>query len=250
MIYLLDCDGNGVDSIADILEAKPKEITHIPVTTFEDFDNWAAKVTNKLTPNDLVILDTLNSLANTTRGDAKLGTDATENLWAKRDKILGDKNYLTVYELAGQLILRRLKNLGRGGQGARIIVTCHEAEKLDESTSPATKRRGPDVNPALLGSLMGTSSDVFRLRTLEDAVLNDKGQVVLAADTRLLDLRRTDEIMAKYHVPLSRVPQIKKALANPTLPMLYEHLGKKPSFLVVYGPPGAGKTTFVTSELR
>lgn len=249
MIYFLDADSNGVDSISDVL-TKTKEITYVPLRTYEEFDTWAASVAHKVTPNDLVILDTMNSLANTTRGDAKLGTDPSENLWAKRDKILGDKNYLTVYELAGQLIMRRLKNLSKCGQGARIIVTCHEAEKIDDTTIPPTKKRGPDVNPALLGALMGASSDVFRLRSLDDPILNDKGEVVLPAETRLLELRKSDEIMAKYHVPLSRVPQIKKALLNPTLPMLYEHLGKKPTWLTIYAPAGTGKTTFVTSELR
>lgn len=250
LIYYYDADGNGVDSIADVLQAKPKEITHIPIRTYEEFDAHVSTIVHKVTSDDLVIVDTLNSLANTTRGDAKLGTDPTENLWARREKILGDKNYLTVYELAGQLILRRLKNLGKCGQGARIIVTCHEAEKLDDTTVPPTKKRGPDVNPALLGALMGSSSDVFRLRSLDDPITNDKGEIILPVDTRLLELRRSDEIMAKYHVPLSRVPSIKRALPNPTLPMLYKHLGKKPTWLTIYGPPGVGKSTFVTSELR
>jgi hypothetical protein len=250
MLYYLDTDGNGIDSISDVLQAKPKEITRIPIRTFDEFDVFVSSIVNKLKPTDVVVLDTLNSLANMTRGDVKLGTDPTELLMPKRDKILADKNYLTVYELAGQFILRRLKNLGKSGEGARIIVTCHEAEKIDDSTIPPTKRRGPDVNPALLGALLGASSDVFRLRSLEEGITNDKGEIVLPADTRIMELRRTDEIMAKFHVPLSKVPEIKRILVQPTLPKLYEHLGKKPTWLTIYGSPGVGKSTFATSELR
>lgn len=250
MIFYFDSDGNGTDSIADVLSAKPKEITHIPVRTYEEFDNAAAAVVHKVKPTDLVVLDTINSLANTTRGDAKLGIDPSVNYWSLKDKIIADKNYLTVFELAGQLILRRLKNLSKGGEGARILVTCHEAEKLDDSTIPPTKRRGPDVNPALLGALIGSSSDVFRLRALEDPVLDADGKVVVAADTRLLELRRTDEIMAKFHVPLAVAKSLPKAILEPTLPMLYEKLKKKPTWLTIYGSPGTGKSTFATSELR
>ncbi len=129
-------------------------------------------------------------------------------------------------------------------------MLAHEAEKLDESTIPPTKRRGPSVNPAFLEALMASSSDVFRLRKLEEAVTGENGEILLSADTRLLELRSTDEIMAKYHVPLARVPNIKKALPNPTLPMLYAHLGKKPTWLTIYGSSGTGKSTLATSELR
>lgn len=250
MIFYYAADGNGTDSLDDVLQAKTKEITHVPVSSYDEFDRHVASIVSKVTLKDLVILDTLNMLATMTRGDMALGTDPLALLWDQRHKITGNNNHGASYEATGQMIIRRLKNLCRNGQGARIIVTCHEAEKLDESTIPPTKKRGPDVNPALLGALLGSSSDVFRLRALKENITNDDGQVILASGTRILELRETDEIMAKFHVPLGRVDQIKRALPNPTLPMLYEHLGKKPTWLTVYGASGSGKSTFVTSELR
>lgn len=248
MNYLYSCDSNGTDSIRDVLEHK--DLKRISVTHYEEFDRHVTSIVSKLTPKDTVIVDTLNMLAATTRTDFKLGTDPTEQLWGKRDRIIADKNYLTVYTGAAQLILRHLKNCSRGGEGARIIVTCHESERIDETTVPPTKKRSPDLNAELLGSLIGSSSDVFRLTRLDEPITNDRGEIVLAAGTRLLQLQATEEYLAKVQVPLSKVKDIKRALANPTLPMLYEHLGKVPTWLTVYSPPGVGKSTLVTSTLR
>ena len=248
LIYYYHCDSNGTDSISDVIGHK--DLHRMAVNHYEDFDRHVTSIVNKLTPKDIVIVDTLNMLASTTRTDFKLGTDPTEQLWGKRERIIADKNYLTVYTGASQLILRHLKNCSRGGEGARIIVTCHEAERVDESTIPPTKKRAPDLNAELLGSLIGSSSDVFRLTRLDDPIINDKGEVLLAAGTRLLQLHATDEWMAKFQVPLSKVAGIKKMLANPTSPMLCEHLGKVPTWLTIYSPSGVGKSTFVTSMLR
>jgi hypothetical protein len=248
LIYLYSTDGNGVDSISDVLESK--EIKRIAVTHYEEFDKHVTSIVSKVTPKDTVIVDTLNMLAATTRTDFKLGTDSTEQLWGKRDRIIADKNYLTVYTGAAQLILRHLKNLSRGGEGAKIIVTVHESERVDDTTTPPTRKRAPDLNPELLGSLIGSSSDVFRLTRLDEPILNEKGEVVLSAGTRVLQLQATDEYMAKFQVPLSKVPSIKRMLANPTYPMLCEHLGKVPTWLTIYSPSGVGKSTFVTSMLR
>jgi hypothetical protein len=248
MIYLYSCDGNGTDSIADVLGNK--ELTRIAVTKYEDFDKHIVSIVNKVTPKDTVIVDTLNMLANTIRGDINMGTSSTELLWDKRERFFKDKLGFGLYTAPTQLILRHLKNCSRGGEGAKIIVTVHEAERVDDTTVPPTRKRAPDLNPELLGSLIGSSSDVFRLTRLDGPILNDKGEVVLSAGTRILQLQATEEYMAKFQVPLSKVPSIKKQLANPTYPMLCEHLGKVPTWLTLYSPSGVGKSTFVTSQLR
>lgn len=248
MIYLFSTDGNGVDSIADVLGSK--EITRIAVTRYEDFDKYVTSIVSKVTPKDTVILDTLDMLASTIRTDLNLGTDPTEQLWGKRERYFKDKLGFGLYTGAAQLIMRHLKNLSRGGEGARIITTMHESERVDETTSPPTRKRAPDLNPELLGSLIGSSSDVFRLAIMDGDIVNDKGEVVLSSGTHILQLKATDEYMAKFQVPLSKVPSIKKMLANPTYPKLCEHLGKVPTWLTIYGPSGVGKSTFATSMLR
>ncbi len=248
MIYLYSTDGNGTDSIADVLGNK--DLTRIAVTRYEDFDKHVTSIVSKVTPKDTVIVDTLNMLAVTIRADINLGTDPNSTLWDKRDKYFKDKMGFGLYTAPTAMLIRQLKNLCRGGEGAKIIVTCHEAERIDDTTVPPTRKRAPDLNAELLGSLIGSSSDVFRLTFLDRPILNDKQEVVLNAGTRILQLQATDEYMAKFQVPLSKVPSIKKMLANPTYPMLCEHLGKVPTWLTIYSPSGVGKSTFATSMLR
>jgi len=248
MIYYYGCDGNGTDSIADVLGHK--DFVRIPVTRYEDFDKHVTSIVSKVTPKDTVIVDTLNMLAVTIRADINLGTDPTATLWEKREKYFKDKAGFGLYTAPTAMLIRQLKNLCRGGEGAKIIVTCHEAERVDETTVPPTRKRAPDLNAELLGSLIGSSSDVFRLAILDRDILNDKQEVVLKAGTRLLQLQATEEYMAKFQVPLSKVPSIKKQLANPTYPMLCEHLGKVPTWLTIYSPSGVGKSSFATSMLR
>lgn len=248
MIYLYSTDGNGTDSIADVLSNK--ELVRVAVTRYEDFDKHVTSIVSKVTPKDTVIVDTLNMLAVTIRADINLGTDPHAQLWEKRDKYFKDKAGFGLYTAPTAMLIRQLKNLCRGGEGAKIIVTCHESERVDETTMPPTKKRAPDLNAELLGSLIGSSSDVCRLALLDRDILNEKGEVLLSSGTRILQLQATDEYMAKVQVPLSKVAGIKKQLANPTYPMLCEHLGKVPTWLTIYSPSGVGKSTFATSMLR
>jgi hypothetical protein len=250
MIYYYDTDGKGARSISDVLQAKPKEITRIAVNTYAEFDHHVASIAMKVTPNDLVILDTVNMLASMYRGDTALGVDPLRDLWELRSKIIGNQNHGAAYVGASTSIIRRLKNLFRCGEGARIIVTAHEAEKEDQTTIPPTKKRAPDVNPDFLKELMSSSSDVFRLWKIHEDIADDEGTVLLPSDSRILGLRETTEYVAKFATPLADSSRIKKALPNPTLPKLYEHLGYKPDWLLIYGSYGSGKSTLATSELR
>lgn len=247
MIHLFDADLNGTDSINRVLESR--EINYIPCPTFNIFEQKVVELLPKIGPQDLVIIDTLTSLLNTTRGDAKLGTDITKSLFdvGSQKYLSGDKNFLTVYEFAAQITMRRLKNL-RARQ-CRLIVNCHEAEVRDESWGNM-KRQGPEVNPALVGVLMAASSDVFRLEHLTSPIVNPAtGEVAVPIGQRVLWLRRTETFMAKFHVERSIAEHLQDGVVDPTLPKLYGILDKRPSWLTVYGHPSAGKTTFAVSEL-
>ena len=244
MIYWLDADNNGADSIQKAVDSGA--VQHIVCDTFVAFEKAIVALIPKVGPDDLVIIDTVTSLANTTRGDMKLGTELTESLWDKRSIFFADKNYLTVYEAASQSIMRRIKNIR--ARGARIITVCHEDEQVDPAT--LAKKRAPQVNEAFYRSLLAASSDVFRLSALSEPELNEKGEVKYPADTRFLQLRNTDEAVAKYHVEREHSAKVPKRLSNPTLPRLYKALGKKPSWALIYGPPGVGKTTLCVSELQ
>lgn len=246
MIYLFDADLNGLDSIARVLQTN--QVVRIPCPTFNAFENAVVALIPKVGPDDTVVIDTITSLLNTTRGDAKLGTDVSKSLYdiGKEKYLGGDKNFLTVYEFAAQITMRRLKNLR--ARDCRIIVTAHEAEVRDEAWGNM-KRQGPEVNPAMVGTLMAASSDVFRLEQLTAPIPNGQGGIAVPAGQRILWLRRTDTFMAKFHVDREVADVLPGGIIDPTLPKLYEQLHKKPSWLTVYGFPGSGKTSFAVSDV-
>lgn len=248
MLYLLDCDLHGLDSVSDCVGHK--NFTVVPCPSYSDYDKAVVDlIVNKdAGPNDTVIVDTLTSLLETTRADAKLGTELSVNLFerGKTKYMEGDKNYLNVYNMAQQVVMRRLKNLA--GRGVRLIVLAHEAERVDETTM--TKKRQPDVNPAFIGDLVGASSDVFRLFSVPEDIVGQGGKVTVKADTRVLYLRRGEEYIAKYNVSRDRSESVPRYIVDPTLPKIVETLGKTPVFLTVYGHPGAGKTTLAVSALQ
>jgi hypothetical protein len=246
MIWLLDADQNGDDSIRHLVEAKA--INYVPIPGFQAFEQAVKTLLPLVGPNDLVILDTLASMANSTRGDAKLGTDAQADLWDRRSKYLdGDKNYLTVYSLATDVIMRRLKNIR--ATGARIITTSHEDEKIDPTD--AMKKRAPKLNDALYQSIMAATSDVFRLFEIVTPLLNPDGSERVAQGTRVLQLRKSEDAVAKYHVRPSvsdTIPMYLKLPKTGGLHTLYNEIGKRPTWLHLYGAPGAGKTALSVSE--
>jgi hypothetical protein len=247
MIYLLNADRGGVDSIAGLVEQGT--VKHLPCPTFVAFDkHYQNLMSANLTSADLVILDTLTRMADTTRGDMKLGVDETADYWDKRSLYLGgDKNYLTVFEAATQFLMRRLRNIS--ARGARVTVICHEDETLDPEAM--VKKWAPAVNKALYQSLVGTCTDVFRLvEIMEEETLAD-GKVI-PVGTRKLQLHKDDYAICKYQVTPQTDgtwPNVPKFVYNPNMHKVEKVLKKRPSFMCLYGAPGAGKTSLAVSEV-
>jgi hypothetical protein len=226
------------------------EAVQLKCPSYNAFDKIVRDLWPTVGQNDLVIIDTLTSLLETTRSDAKLGTDTlTFDLWDRKAKYLeGDKQYLNVYNMAQQFIMRRLINLA--AKDARLLVICHTTMAKDPA-NPLVKITSPDVNPAMIGTLIARSSDVFYLmNVLEDIPAQDgSGQIAVPKDTRVLYLRPEEGRALKYSVDIERSPLVPRLMLNPTLPDVYKILQKKPSWLTLYGDPGAGKTTFAFSEI-
>ena len=85
MIYYLDCDQNGTDSIQDILEAHTKEITYLDGGNFERADSELAKLS--VAKGDLLIVDTISGLGATLRRNAKfIGLKDEMSVWAFKEK--------------------------------------------------------------------------------------------------------------------------------------------------------------------
>jgi hypothetical protein len=249
MIYLFDCDLNGSDSIQHLIDQK--KIEYIPTPSQEIFERTCIKLLPKVQKDDLIIVDTIASLAETSRLDAKLGSDSSKNLLDKKHLYLdGDKNYLTVYSWSGDSIIRRLKNFIGTDVGCRVITTSHESEEIDPAS--LTKKRAPELNPALFKTIIRVTSDIFRMYELFDPIMKADGQsVAVPAGERMLQLRKSDDAVTKYHVVPEHARNVPKTMVVPLtggLHRLYEKLHKRPTWLHIYGVAGVGKTTFICSE--
>jgi hypothetical protein len=245
-VYYYSCDGSGIDSVQDIIDANPKDLTAIEVLHFDQWDQHTQSIVPKIQKGDTVILDTITMFANSTRGDFKLGNDPSVLYWEKRNVYFSDKNYQTNYEAAGQMIMRRLKDLKN--VGARIIVTAHEKEKEDQTVVPPIKRRGPDINDALLSNLVGSSSDVARLRVVFEDEFNGE-KLRFKRGQRVLEFGPSEDYISKVHVGLGLSGKVPSVIIRPSYTKVCKALGKIPSWLTVYGNPGAGKSTFTLSSL-
>jgi hypothetical protein len=213
-------------------------------SSFDEFDRKAHALLTKVTPDDFVISDTIGTLIDTTRGDIKMGCNE-ELLWDKLAAVQAGEVFGASYKQAGLLIMRRLINLRN--RKAKIITIAHERDQkgLDGSKD---LQRAPQVSPSFYGDLMGRSSDMFRLSILTEAVTDNKGNIKVPVGTRALQLRTSDEAAAKYQVRRDLSDKIPRFIYNPTWEKLTKVLGKVPSWLTLYGPPGAGKTTLAVDS--
>jgi len=244
MIYYLDADQNGTDSIQDILDAHPKEITYLDGGNFERADLLLSKLS--VARGDLLIVDTISGLGATLRRNAKfIGLKDDMSVWAFKEKWLGgDKNYLTVYDMAEQMIMERLKSLKN--KGMNILVLAHENKQINERT--LEEAIGPELPPAFYRRLNEACSDMFRLTVLMEDEKDSSGSVRFKEGTRVLTIKPTQEVIAKYHVNFEKAKTMPKRIMNPSIPKIHEKLGKTPSFMCIFGSPGTGKTTLSLSQ--
>jgi hypothetical protein len=262
MIHLLNADRGSYGSVKPLVDAG--RVRHIPVATYTDFEkavnelrdavewedgvNAAGEKIKVVKPHDdLVILDSVSRMADSTRGDFKLGPDESV-FWNKRDIYYkGDTYNFGAYEAASQFIMRHLRNLNV--RGYRIIAVCHEDEQKEDGEG--IKKRAPALNPALWQSLRASSTDIFRLTAVTEDQFDGEGNLFAKTGTRLLQTTNDDFAICKYTALPDlegNFKDIPKFLPNPTMRKISRMLGAPPDFLTLYGNPGAGKTTLACSD--
>lgn len=242
-VYLLNADHHGNDGIAHLIESK--KIVEYVCDSFNSYDRYTYELMTKVGQDDFVIVDTMSSLAETTRGDLKIGSEDDGLIWDKREKLQGEA-YGTSYKTAQVLIMRRLVNLRK--RRAHVITTTWETDQRDDGTK--ISQRAPDVNPKFFTALLGASSDIIRLTEVHEDIRDSSGNVKVAKGSRTLQLRPSDDAVIKVQVRRDLVEKIPKFLVNPTWAKLCTTLGKIPSWLTLYGPPGVGKTSLVTDMVN
>jgi len=247
MLYLLNADRGGADSVAHLIAAG--KIVHLPCPSYPEYQEHMRSLIAKPTgEDDTIVLDTLDRMGETTRGDIKLGPGADTDIWAARKKLIGEDDFGASYSAAATSIMRWLRNANN--RGYRIITVCHENEQFDREAG--FKKRAPQLNPKFYDSLIGSCTDCFRLTVLREDRLDGEGRVVARAGTRVIQTTMDDDAICKYQVTPDEegsYPVIPKFIPNPTMRRIWKVLKKKPSWLTIYGESGSGKTTLACSEV-
>lgn len=263
MIYLLDCDIKGHEVVNHLRAAGL--VTVMSCQTYDDFDKACIRLIPQVAPGDVIIIDTISSLANQTRGDHKLGIDMLDSVWDRSEIFFRDKYGQLGYEATQQQIMRRVRNfvavseiMAEKGvpsdQVLRVYIAAHQRDVTDQQTGMKGVM-GPDVNPAFFSALYGTSTDMFRLDVMLDPVIDENtGAVKIPADMRVLYLKRNSEMTAKNRCRIDISSKLPNGILLPPheygLPKLWKVLDRKSGCLVVYAPGGSGKTTFLCSEAQ
>jgi hypothetical protein len=215
---------------ADVLDAiQSLRRQALPDTTTEDYGNLGA-----------VVIDTASRLADTTRRALVAETEIGTDLWKIRDKLFpAQRDWGNMSDMLARVF--EVYGSYADQQGIPFIMLCHESKRTDEATGAL--KGGPDANPKLLSEIVENSDYVWRIWREEAAVkLGDKSY---PKNTHFLRMTTSEAKMTKMRLPPEYSEKLIDNLPNPTLQTAFAQLGPFiPNVLTVFGPPGAGKTTF------
>jgi hypothetical protein len=262
LIFHLDTDLKGLPYPYRPLAEEGKRLKTFKLATYQEYENCADALVEEIKPNDLVIVDTLSQLVEATleylkeRAMAAAGITKASEAIALFEKVSA---FGRDYKDSKGLILQKIKNLS--ARGARIILNVHQKSAYmdaDRASIVSTFRGipmdsvkviGPSLNNQLFEQVNARATDIYRLSRFNEDVKDDEGNVSVAYGTRLLHLTENPGDVIKSSAPPDKLASLREGLLNPTLPKLYTLIGGKPEMMVVYSPPGVGKTTFALSSL-
>jgi hypothetical protein len=243
-VALLDTERGAFRSVSKAINEGRVEVFEVSGT------DSLAKAYNAIAKNtkefDRIVLDTAGTLATSLNNEMLLR--GGQRLWTNPSAMLSPtQQQWGIMSTRFILALRDLQELG-----LPVITTCHEGER--ENPYEGITMHGPDLNRMLLKELYGMSDFIFRIGKLSaKAVIANE---TLAPGTRVLRMIDSPQYIAKGAEPVGT-----ELLAHPTFASIMEVWDKvcqldNPELksragsprIVIYGPPGAGKTYLACSE--
>lgn len=262
MIHHLDLDLKGIPYQFREIAEEGKRLKSYKLATYQEYEDLCDTLAATVKTGDVIIVDTLSQLVEATleylkeRAMAAAGITKYSDGIALFEKVSG---FGRDYKESKGLIMQKIKNLS--ARGARIILNVHQKAAYmdaDRSTIVSTfrgipmdsvKMIGPSLNNQLFEQVNARATDIYRLSRFNEDVKDDEGNVSVPYGTRLLHLTENPGDVIKSSAPPDRLSALREGLLSPTLPKLYTLIGGKPEMMVVYSPPGVGKTTFALSSL-
>lgn len=234
-IALIDTE-EGFASVANLIDEGKVEL--FPANSFEKADAAVAKIFKDADKYSRVVLDPVTTMATTLNNTLTLkGSNVVGGIWEKRNSLRIAQDQWGQMSTMVILLTRTLYELP-----CQVVLTCHEGTR--ENPFDGIEMHAPDLNRMILKDLYGYCDAIVRLGKMPQKGVIDGKDV--PAGTRVLRLQDSPQYMAKGRdtLPYSR-PEL---LANPSMSSFLSVCKPSPRKIVVYGPPGVGKTVFACSE--
>lgn len=262
MIHHIDTDMKGLPYQYRPMAEEGSRLKSYKIATYQEYEDLCDTLAQTIAPGDMVIVDTLSQLVESTleylreRAMAAAGiTKASEALALFAQVSAYGKDYKD----SKSLIMQKIKNFS--ARGARVLLNIHQKTAyMDADRSSivstfkgvpmdAAKVIGPSLNNQLFEIVNARATDIYRLSRFNSDIEAEDGRAAIPYGTRLLHLAENPDDVIKSSAPPEKLQALRDGLLNPTLPALYKLIGGKPEMMVIYSPPGVGKTTFALSSL-
>lgn len=238
-IALLDCDG-GSGSIASWI--KSGKVQHFPAATFQDAEKAFFEVLKNRNEYSRFVVDAWTRLSALTLSAVIVSPEkrASKSIWNMRDELKVQRQH---WLEMSNMMLDFLNNIQHGLHPIPVVIICHEGER--ESPTDGTTMYGPDLNRALIRGTYEMSDCVVRIgRAPQDVTIDGKKY---PRGTRVLRTEDTAQYMAKMRADVDG-PKVPALIAEPTFSKFLDLVQPPLTKILLYGPSGAGKTTFACSE--
>lgn len=249
-ILHFDCDrGTGHHSVSDLVQAGV--VVSYPARSFLEAEQvfWALYRANNQIPDgtgtpftpDLVVVDTITKLAETTRQDTVLDPSkkGLSTIWDLGEAAVASKRE---WGIAGDRIVRLLRNILE--LPIPSIFVAHQGDRDDPMSN--TVKKVPDLQGMVLKNVIADTDAIVRLQASPVPVALPDGRVY-PDGTRQLLLRATGDSAVGVRSPYPLPP----FLLEPTLADFINVLhGTLPHNTLLFGAPKIGKTTLAVGANR